>query len=114
MTKIDMQNIEKENISVFVTEIKTILEQSRQKAYHAINAAMVDVYWNIGRRIVEQEQKGKNRAEYGSYLLKHLANELSTEFGKGLEERELRKKIRQFFLAFPIRDALRPELTWTH
>ncbi|MEJ7617517.1 MAG: PDDEXK nuclease domain-containing protein [Pyrinomonadaceae bacterium] len=83
------------------------------KAYAAVNAAMVEAYWNIGRRIVEEEQKGKERAAYGAFLLKSLSAELSTEFGKGLDERELRR-IRQFYLIFPIRDTLRPELSWSH
>ncbi len=70
-------------------------------------------YWEIGKRIVEDEQSGNARAEYGKFLLKNLAKELTEEFGKGFEERELRR-MRQFFITFPIRDALRPELSWTH
>jgi predicted nuclease of restriction endonuclease-like (RecB) superfamily len=97
----------------FITEIKTILAQARQKAYTAINFAMVEAYWLMGKRIVEEEQQGKERAAYGEGLLKTLANELSAEFGKGFDERELRR-IRQFYLVFQIRDTLRPELSWSH
>lgn len=97
----------------FFNEIKEILAKARSKAYSAVNSAMVEAYWLIGQRIVVEEQKGKERAEYGKGLLKALANELNREFGKGFDERELRR-IRQFYLTFPIRDTLRPELSWSH
>jgi predicted nuclease of restriction endonuclease-like (RecB) superfamily len=101
------------DLSQFLNDVKIILHQARQKAYSAVNSAMVNAYWYIGKRIIEQEQNGKERSEYGKYLLKKLAEELSDEFDKTLDERELRR-IRQFYHTFPIRDALRPELTWTH
>jgi predicted nuclease of restriction endonuclease-like (RecB) superfamily len=74
---------------------------------------MVTAYWNVGRLIVEDEQQGNTRAEYGKAILADLAKRLTDEFGKGFDERELRR-IRQFYLVFPKWDALRPELTWTH
>ena len=74
---------------------------------------MIEAYWHIGKRIFEEEQQGQERAEYGTFLLKELSKELNNEFGKGFDERELRR-MRQFYQFFPIRDALRPELTWTH
>lgn len=101
------------NEKLFFEEIKRILTQARQKAYSAVNTAMVEAYWLMGKRMVEEEQKGELRAEYGKEVLKRLAKELSTEFGKYFDERELRK-IRQFYLTFPIRDTLRPELSWSH
>lgn len=97
----------------FYSEIKDILNDARKKAYSAVNFAMVEAYLLIGKRIVEEEQNGKDRAEYGKAILKKLSQELKSEFGKGFDERELRR-IRQFFLTFPIRDSLRPELTWSH
>ncbi len=97
----------------FIVEIKSILFHARQKAYTAINSAMVEAYWLMGKRIVEEEQHGKERAAYGKGLLKALATELSAEFGKGFDERELRR-IRQFYQIFPIRGTLRPELSWCH
>ncbi len=100
-------------LSSFHCEIKNILEQARGKARSAVNAAMVEAYWLIGRRIVEEEQNGEERAKYGKALLKNLAKVLSSEFGKGLDERELRR-IRQFYLCFPIWDTVRPELSWSH
>jgi predicted nuclease of restriction endonuclease-like (RecB) superfamily len=74
---------------------------------------MVEAYWNVGQMIAEEEQQGKERAEYGAHLLHCLSLRLSDDFGKGFDEREVRK-IRQFYFTFPIRDALRPELSWTH
>lgn len=94
-------------------EIKTILEEARQSAYRAVNVTMVKAYWKIGKRIVEHEQGGKMKAAYGEGLLKELAQKLTADFGKGFDERELRR-IRQFYQMFPIRDAVRPELSWTH
>ncbi len=99
--------------SNFINEIKRILSTAKIKAYTVAHFTMIDAYWHIGKRIVEQEQLGQNRAKYGKYLMKRLAAELTLEFGKGIDERELRR-IRQFYSTFPIRDALRPELTWTH
>ena len=93
-------------------QIKEILINARERAYSAVNFAMVEAYWLIGKQIVEA-QDGNERAEYGTQLLKFLSEQLTHDFGKGFEERELRK-IRQFYLAFPIRDSLRPELGWTH
>ena len=74
---------------------------------------MVEAYWNVGRMIVEEEQRGQQRAEYGAALLKNLSIRLTAEFGAGFDERELRR-MRQFYSSFPIRGALRPELAWTH
>lgn len=84
----------------FIQEIKQIITQARQKAYAAINSAMVEAYWQMGKRIVEQEQQGKDRADYGSQLLKSLSKELTAEFGKGFSVNSL-YYYRQFYLAFP-------------
>jgi len=97
----------------FLDDIKNLLSNAQQRIYSTANFVMVETYWHIGKRIIEQEQNGNERAEYGKYLLKRLASELTAEFDKGLDERELRR-IRQFYSTFPIRDALRPELTWSH
>jgi len=94
-----------------VEDVKRILHQARQQAYSAVNSAMVRAYWLIGRRIVVDEQNGQERAEYGKQIITTLAKELTTEFGKGFDEREI-KKIRQFYLTFPIRDAMSPEFTF--
>ena len=67
----------------FFEEIRSILQHARQNAYTAVNSAMVEAYWQIGRRIVEEEQKGQERADYGKRLLQELARQLTGEFGKG-------------------------------
>lgn len=97
----------------FIQDIKSIVSNARKQAYHAINTTMVEAYWNIGQRIVIEEQQGAHRAEYGKYILKELSAVLSQEFGKGFDERELRR-MRQFYLTFPIRETVSPELTWSH
>jgi len=90
--------------------------EPRARTYTAANAAMVDAYWRIGRRIVEEEQRGASRAEYGSKLIRHLARALGEEFGRGMSVANL-WNFRQFYLTFPDAGnlyALRRELTWTH
>ena len=93
--------------------IRAILSEARGRAYRAINAAMVAAYWEIGRVIVEEEQKGQQRAEYGRALLVELSSRLKSDFGRGFDPSNL-AKMRAFHLFYPILDALRPELSWTH
>ncbi len=95
------------------SEIREILLQSRKQAYQAVNFAMVQAYWNIGRIIVEHEQNGNLRAEYGKEVLQNLSAQLTSEFGKGFDVRNLRN-MRAFYIAFPKWNAVRSELTWTH
>ena len=93
--------------------IKEILEEARNNAFRAVNFAMVRAYWQIGKIIVEEEQKGEERARYGANLLRALSIRLTKEFGQGFDESNLRN-MRQFYSLYPNRDALRNELTWTH
>ena len=97
----------------FYKSVKEVLETARNNAYRAINFAMVEAYWNIGRLIVEEEQTGKARAEYGKYVIKELSGRLTTDFSKGFTERNIRN-MRAFYLTFPNWHALRAKLTWTH
>ena len=100
----------------YINEIKKILKNARQKAYTAVNSAMVEAYWEIGRRIVEEEQSGRERAEYGKEIIKNLSKELTEEFGKGFGERNIRN-IRQFYVLFSDYEkwkSLISKLTWTH
>ena len=100
----------------FYSEIKDILTVARKKAYSAVNFAMVETYWLIGKRIVEEEQNGSDRAEYGEYLIHELSKVLSTDLGKGFSYANL-WNFRQFYLTFPSQEklyALRRELGWTH
>ena len=93
--------------------IRLVLETARQNAFRAVNFAMVQAYWQIGRLIVEDEQQGSSRAEYGKKVLSELAEQLTAEFGKGFDASNLRN-MRLFYQAFPNCDALRHELSWTH
>ena len=73
----------------YINEIKKILKNARQKAYTAVNSAMVEAYWKIGRQIVEEEQSGRERAEYGKEIVENLSKELTEEFRKGFSRRTL-------------------------
>jgi len=96
-----------------LTELAELIRQARQQAVRAVDTIQVQTCWEVGRHIVEFEQAGKARAAYGKNLLTTLAKGLTAEFGKGFDATNLRH-MRAFFLAFPIRDALRRELSWTH
>lgn len=93
--------------------IRELITAGRQTAYRAVNSAMVQTYWDTGRLIIEEEQQGKARADYGEYLIVALAERLTKEFGRGFTSANLRN-FRQFFLLYPNRYALRSDLTWTH
>jgi predicted nuclease of restriction endonuclease-like (RecB) superfamily len=96
-----------------LASLRDLIAQSRQQALRAVDSIQVMTYWQVGQHIVEFEQQGQNRAVYGARLLPHLAQQLSAEFGKGFDTTNLRH-MRAFYLAFPIRDAVRRELGWTH
>lgn len=100
------------NSSLFLS-VRAIIAAARENAYRNANSILLQAYWQIGQLIVEDEQQGKSKAAYGGFVLKNLSKQLTLEFGKGYDESNLRN-IRQFYLAFPIRDALRHELSWTH
>ena len=102
-----------EVISVnFYENIKKIMNESRTHIVTYVNTTMLFTYWNIGKMIVE-EQGGSSKAKYGNKLIAELSKQMTFDFGKGFDERNLRK-IRQFYLMYPIWDSVRPELTWTH
>ena len=93
--------------------IKTILQSARNNVYRQVNFIMVEAYWNIGKKIVDEEQNGENRAEYGSYLIKDISKRLTEDFGKGFSQQSIRN-MRQFYNCFPIRSTLWSELSWSH
>ena len=101
------------NIEQLHVQIAQVINKGKQTAYKAINSAMILTYWEIGKLIVEEEQQGKERADYGNFIILTLAKRLKKEFGSGYSQANLRN-FRQFFLLFPIRYAVRSELTWTH
>jgi len=91
-------------------EIRAVLESARAGAYRAVNAAMVQAYWQVGRLIIEHEQKGRHRAGYGEAVIATLAERLTRELGRGFDERNL-WYMRSFYPAFPILNAPRSELS---
>ena len=97
-----------QGLNKLYANVSEILANARKRAYTAVNFAMV-----IGQQIVEHEQHGEARADYGKGLLKELAARLTTDFGKGFDESNLRY-MRLFYRCFPKRDTLRHELTWSH
>ncbi|MDE3975751.1 PDDEXK nuclease domain-containing protein [Glaesserella parasuis] len=102
--------------SSYLLEIKQILANARQKAYTAVNSAMVEAYWKIGERIVLEEQNGADRAAYGKEIIKNLSVELTNEFGKGFSKRSL-WEMRQFYVLFPDFPKVRTvfaQLSWSH
>ena len=98
--------------SNFYNEIKNILTSARNKVYQTANFAMLEAYWNIGKSIIE-EQGGKEKAEYGTGLLKELSKQMTQDFGKGFTVANL-KNMRQFYVVLPNSYALRSELNWSH
>ena len=100
------------NQDAFVGEIRTIIDNARSAAIRSVDFNRVQMYWNIGRRIVEEEQHGKERADYGTYLIKNLAKELEPEYGSGFGVRQLEQS-RQFYRTYPIANTLRSQLNWS-
>ena len=96
-----------------VTQIGVLLHTGRQKAAQSVNTILVHTYWEIGRYIVEFEQKGNDKAEYGSQLFERLSKDLSLAYGKGFGRTNL-QYIRKLYLSFPICGTLSHILTWSH
>ncbi len=98
--------------SLFVLDIKNIINESRVQAVRSIEFYRVLMYWTLGERIFNEEQQGKERADYGTYLIKNLAIEIEPEFGSGFSHRQLERS-RQFYRTYSIASALRTQLNWT-
>lgn len=101
-----------QNINHLYDEVREIIASARQNAVRSVDFSRVQMYWQIGRRIQEEEQKGKERADYGAYLLKNLAKKLEPEYGSGFSYRQL-NFCRQFYRMYPIANALRSQFNWT-
>lgn len=104
------ESVEKRNNN-FVEEIKIIIGQARAKAVRSVEFHRVEMYWKLGERIFEEEQQGQDRADYGSYLIRSLSEQLLPEFGSGFSYRQL-NFYRQFYRTYPIVNALRSQLNW--
>ena len=101
-------------VSKIYNDIAELLNVARAKAYHTVNSIMVETYWKIGQRIVEEEQGGASRAEYGTKLIENLSKYLTDTFGKGFSEANL-KNMRQFYLTYPEFDTqCVANLSWTN
>jgi hypothetical protein len=109
-------NLPSSDSSQFFSEVREILDQARTHVAQTVNAAMVETYWSIGKKIVEEEQGGSAQATYGAGLLKELSKSLTQEFGQGFSLANL-KNFRKFYLTYPEGQksyALRSLLSWTH
>lgn len=96
-----------------VADLKSIINKAREKAIRAVDNERVLMYWYIGERIFKEEQEGKDRADYGKYLIKTISQQLQPEFGSGFSVRQL-ERYRQFHRTFPIASTLRTQLSWSH
>lgn len=97
----------------FIEEVKKVIEESRLKAIRSVDHIRVRMYWELGRKIVEEEQNGQDRAQYGDYLINSLSKQLTVEYGEAFSKRQL-ERYRQFYRIFPIASALRTQFSWTH
>lgn len=112
----EIEQIQTQLTDNYVEDIRAILHKAREYTYRTINNVMVQAYWLIGERIIRQEQRGNNRAEYGSALIDNLSRELASEFGSGFSAPNLRN-MRQFYRSFPdfqICYTLCSKLSWSH
>ena len=101
------------SFSEILNEIKQIVKKARYASYMAVNHEMLKSYFEIGKRIVEEEQKGQKRAGYGEKLLERLSKELNEEFGKGFDASNLRH-MRRFYLTYKKWETVSPKLSWSH
>ena len=98
--------------NALIDDIRGIIDSARAQAVRSVDFCRVQMYWQMGKRIFEEEQQGKERADYGAYLIKNLAKELQPEYGSGFSARQL-AFCRQFYRLYPIANALRSQLNWT-
>ena len=104
--------IEDKEVDELFVNIKKLIDQSKNKIYKTVNTEMINLYWNIGKIIVEK-QNGQDRAKYGDYLIENLSNQLTNELGKGFSTRNL-KRMRKLYLCYPKRTTMLSQLTWSH
>lgn len=97
---------------LFLNDIRGIIDAARAHAVRSVDFCRVQMYWQLGRRIFEEEQQGKERADYGRYLIKNLAKQLEPDYGSGFSVRQLERS-RQFYRLYPIASTLRTQLNWS-
>jgi hypothetical protein len=96
-----------------IHEIKSLIASATKVAIRSVDHHRTVMYWHIGKRIFNEEQQGKDRADHGYYLIKYLSEQLQPEYGSGFSARQL-ERYRQFYRMFPIASKLRTQLSWTH
>ena len=109
--KNELTNNDNEINNIF-DNIKDLVINSRNKVYQTVNTEMLNLYWNIGKAIMEIQQ-GDERASYGDSVLDKLSQKLTNEFGKGFSSRNLRT-MRKFYLMYPIWKTVSAKLSWSH
>jgi len=97
----------------FIDEVKDLIEKFKVKAIHSVDHIRVKMYWELGRKIIKEEQKGGDRAQYGAHLIENISKELISNYGAAFSKRQL-ERYRQFYKFFPIASALRTQFSWTH
>ena len=114
MEKLKVENLEEKELEEkMYNEIKELIENSRRRVVTFVNTEKVMLYWNIGKNIVTNFQKGNIRAKYGTHLLENLSIRLNAKYGSSYSERNL-EKMRKFYIYFPISTTLSAELSWSH
>lgn len=108
-----MNKLEHNNYNQLVATIGSLLQAGKQKAFQKVNTILVETYWNIGKQIIEFEQAGEERAEYGSELLKNMSKDLKANFGKGFSRSNL-QNMRLLYQKFPIFQSVSGKLSWSH
>lgn len=109
MNHYEIDNIRSNDI---LNDARKIIETARNNAVRSVDWCRVQMYWHLGKRIFEEEQQGKDRADYGAYIVKSLAKDLEKEFGSGFGVRQLEQS-RQFYRTYPIANTLRSQLNWS-
>ena len=104
--------VDKEPMDELYQDARHIIEKSRSNAVRSVDFCRVQMYWNLGKRIFEEEQQGKERADYGKYIVKNLSKRLTPEYGSGFGVRQLEQS-RQFYRTYPIANTVRSQLNWS-
>ena len=112
MKKDETKLVKNESIDLLYQDACQIIENARSNAVRSVDFCRVQMYWNLGKRIFEEEQQGKERADYGKYIIKNLSKRLKPEYGSGFSVRQLEQS-RQFYRTYPIANTVRSQLNWS-
>ena len=112
MKKNEAELVKIESIDTLYQDTCQIIENARSNDVRSVDFCRVQMYWNIGKRIFEEEQQGKERADYGKYIIRNLSKRLTPEYGSGFSVRQLEQS-RQFYRTYPIANTMRSQLNWS-